>query len=58
MKQCTKNVMKIGKKAIFEIVGKCFYNKCITGMADTFINLFKQDDELASLFLEHSYQED
>lgn len=37
---CT-SAMKVGKKAIFEIVSKCFYNKCITNMVDTFIDLFK-----------------
>jgi hypothetical protein len=38
---CATNVMKIGKKAIMEIVAKCFYNKCISTMMDSFIDLFK-----------------
>ena len=41
VKNCTLNVMKIGKKAILEIVAKCFHNRCITAMMISFVDLFK-----------------
>lgn len=41
MTNCKENALKVGKKAILEIVAKCFYNKCITEMMNTFIQLFK-----------------
>jgi len=34
MDKCKENVLKIGKKAILEIVAKCFYNKSIVPMIE------------------------
>ena len=41
MLNCKMNALKVGKKGILEIVAKTFYNKCITEMMNTFIELFK-----------------
>jgi len=58
VKNCTLNVMKIGKKAILEIVAKCFHNRSITAMMLSFVDLFKQDESLCEMFLKHCQEED
>ena len=51
IRECKVQIMKIAKKAILEIIAKCFYNKCITNMVEVFIELLKSDPDLPSMFM-------
>ena len=51
-------VMKVAKKCILEIIAKCFHNKCITQMVDTFIDLLRSDPSLPSIFMQLCFDED
>ena len=50
--------LQVGKKAVLDILTKCFYNNGIKQMVDVMIDIFKTDDNLCFKFMEQCYQED
>jgi hypothetical protein len=48
----------VGKKAILEILSKCFYNQTIRNLVEVLIDIMKTDEDLCFAFMHQCYMED
>jgi len=53
-----KQALSVGRKAILEIMAKCFYNQSIKSLSDSLIEIFKKDDELCQEFMQQCFKDD
>lgn len=53
-----KQALSVGKKAILEIMAKCFYNQSIKTLSDSLIEILKKDDELCQEFMQQCFKDD
>ena len=51
MTQVKQNVLTVGKKAILEILTKCYYNQSIKDLVNSLIDIFKRDESVCVEFM-------
>jgi len=50
--------LSVGKKAILDLLAKCFYNTSIKYLVESLIDILKRDDKLCAEFMEQCFKED
>ena len=58
MTQVKQNVLTVGKKAILEILSKCFYNQSIKDLVASLIDIFKRDPQVCVDFMKQCFDQD
>ena len=58
MQDVKKKVLKVGKRAILDLLAKCFYNTPIKFMVETLCEIMERDPRLCREFMEQCWQED
>lgn len=51
-------MLTVGKKAILEILSKCFYNQPIKDLVASLIEIFKRDEQVCKEFMKECQEQD